>query len=206
MRTGDDERMLSTGYRRTFITMSFLVATFNFADRSVFAVTAQQIKVDLQLTDFQLGILQGLAFALLYAVLGVPIGRLAERMSRVRIITAAILFWSTMTMACSAVGNFAQMMLCRVGVGMGEAGSQPATSSLVGDLFPRERRASVMGLILLGSPIGTFIGASVGGAVTGMWGWRAAFIVMGLPGVVIGLLFILLMREPRRGWRTTCRR
>jgi predicted MFS family arabinose efflux permease len=199
MRTGDDERMLSTGYRRTFITMSFLVATFNFADRSVFAVTAQQIKVDLQLTDFQLGILQGLAFALLYAVLGVPIGRLAERMSRVRIITAAILFWSTMTMACSAVGNFAQMMLCRVGVGMGEAGSQPATSSLVGDLFPRERRASVMGLILLGSPIGTFIGASVGGAVTGMWGWRAAFIVMGLPGVVIGLLFILLMREPRRG-------
>ncbi|MBO9581453.1 MAG: MFS transporter [Sphingobium sp.] len=199
MRTGDDERMLSAGYSRTFIIMSFLVATFNFADRSVFAVTAQQIKVDLNLTDFQLGLLQGLAFALLYALLGVPIGRLAERISRVRIVATAILFWSGMTVACSAAGNFMQLMLCRVGVGMGEAGSQPATSSLVSDLFPRHRRASVMGLILLGSPIGTFIGASVGGAVAGMWGWRAAFIAMGLPGVLIGLLVLVLLREPRRG-------
>lgn len=199
MRSDDDERLLSAGYGRTFIVMSFLVATFNFADRSVFAVTAQQIKADLSLSDFQLGILQGVAFALLYALLGVPIGRLAERVSRVKIITAAIVFWSMITMACSLVGSFAQLMLCRIGVGVGEAGSQPATSSLVGDLFPRERRASIMGLILLGSPIGTFLGASVGGAVSGVWGWRAAFIVMGLPGVVLGLLVLLLLREPRRG-------
>lgn len=199
MRSDDDERLLSAGYGRTFIVMSFLVATFNFADRSVFAVTAQQIKADLSLSDFQLGILQGVAFALLYALLGVPIGRLAERVSRVKIITAAIVFWSMITMACSLVGSFAQLMLCRIGVGVGEAGSQPATSSLVGDLFPRERRASIMGLILLGSPIGTFLGASVGGAVSGVWGWRAAFIVMGLPGVLLGLLVLLLLREPRRG-------
>ncbi|NMN04747.1 MULTISPECIES: spinster family MFS transporter [unclassified Novosphingobium] len=199
MRNDEDERLLSPRYGRTFIAMSFLVATFNFADRSVFAVTAQAIKSDLALSDFQLGILQGLSFAVLYALLGVPIGRLAERRSRLGIITAAILFWSGMTMACAAAGSFVQMMLCRIGVGMGEAGSQPATSSLVGDLFPRQRRASVMGLILLGSPIGTFVGASVGGAVAGMWGWRTAFVVMGLPGLLIGLLVVLLLREPRRG-------
>ncbi|WP_404710446.1 spinster family MFS transporter [Sphingomonas sp. MMS24-J13] len=199
MRTGQDEQLLSAGYSRTFIVTSLLIATFNFADRSVFAVTAQQIKGDLGLSDFQLGILQGVAFALLYAVLGVPIGRLAERVSRVKIIAAAILFWSAMTMACAAAGSFVQLLLCRVGVGMGEAGSQPATSSLVGDLFQRHRRASVMGLILLGSPLGTFIGASVGGWVAGHWGWRAAFIAMGLPGALIGLLTLLVLREPRRG-------
>jgi hypothetical protein len=199
MRDQADERLLAPAYGRRFIIMSFLVATFNFADRSVFAVSAQAIKSDLALTDFQLGILQGLAFAVLYALLGVPIGRLAERVSRVKIITASIVFWSGMTMACAAAGSFAQMMLCRIGVGMGEAGSQPATSSLVGDLFARNRRASVMGLILLGSPIGTFVGASVGGWVAGQWGWRAAFVAMGLPGLLIGVLVLLLLREPRRG-------
>jgi MFS family permease len=199
MQTSQDEKLLSVGYRRVFTITSLLIATFNFADRSVFAVTAQQIKGDLGLSDFQLGILQGLAFALLYALLGIPIGRLAERVSRVKIIAAAILFWSAMTMACATAGSFVQLLLCRVGVGMGEAGSQPATSSLVGDLFQRHRRASVMGLIMLGSPIGTFIGASVGGWVAGHWGWRAAFIAMGLPGVVIGILTLLVLREPRRG-------
>lgn len=199
MRSSDQEQLLSAGYSRTFIGLSLLVGIFNFADRSVFAVAAQQIKSDLSLSDFQLGLLQGLAFALLYALLGVPIGRLAERVSRVKIITAAILFWSAATMACASVGSFLQLMLCRVGVGMGEAGSQPATSSLVSDLFPRERRASVMGLILLGSPIGTFLGAALGGWVAGHWGWRAAFIVMGAPGLLIGLLVLLVMREPSRG-------
>jgi len=123
----DDERLLSAGYKRLFVGMSFLVATFNFADRSVLAVLAQPIKHSLALSDFQLGILQGVAFALLYALLGLPIGRLAERYSRVKILSAAILFWSLMTTACGFIGSFMQLLLCRVGVGMGEAGAQPAT-------------------------------------------------------------------------------
>lgn len=199
MRTSGDEQLLSAGYRRTFVLLSFLVATFNFADRAVFAVAAQQIKGELGLSDLQLGILQGIAFALLYAGLGVPIGRLAERTSRVRIVAGAIFVWSAMTMACGTVGNFAHLLLCRMGVGMGEAGSQPATASLVSDLFPRDRRASVMGLILLGSPAGAFLGAAGGGWVASHWGWRAAFVAMGLPGIVIGAIVLLVLREPRRG-------
>jgi len=195
----EDERLLSAGYRRLFIGMSFSVAVFNFADRSVLAVLAQPIKRDLGLSDFQLGILQGVAFAFLYAILGLPIGRLAERFSRVKIISAAIIFWSLMTAACGLIGSFAQLLLCRVGVGMGEAGSQPATSSLVSDHFPRERRASAMSLILLGTPVGTFLGATIGGWVAAEWGWRMAFLALGIPGMVVGLLVLVLLREPRRG-------
>ena len=195
----DDERLLSSSYRRLFVGMSFLVAVFNFADRSILAVLAQPIKHDLALSDFQLGILQGVAFAFLYALLGLPIGRLAERFSRVKIISSAILFWSLMTAACGFVGSFTQLLLCRVGVGVGEAGAQPATSSLVSDHFPRERRASAMSLILLGTPAGTLLGALLGGWVAAQWGWRTAFLALGIPGVIVGLLVLLLLREPRRG-------
>lgn len=194
-----DRRLLSPGYQRLFIAMSCLVAIFNFADRAVLAVLAQPIKAELGLSDFQLGILQGVAFALLYAVFGLPIGRLAERVSRVRIIAVAVIFWSAMTLACGLVANFIHLLICRVGVGVGEAGSQPATSSLVSDLFPRERRASIMSLILLGSPAGTFLGALIGSWVAGHWGWRVAFFALGIPGVLVGIAVLLLLREPRRG-------
>src|SRR4051812_15878541 len=106
--------LLTPAYRRRFLIVAFLVSTFNFADRAVFAVLAQPIKGDLHLSVLDLGILQGLAFAVLYAALGVPIGRLAERASRVRIVAAAILFWSAMTAMCSMVGNFMQLLLCRI--------------------------------------------------------------------------------------------
>lgn len=199
MTTNEDERLLSPGYRRMFIGVVSLVGVFNFADRAVFAALAQQIKGDLGLSDLQLGILQGLAFAFLYALLGLPIGRLAERASRTRILAVAVIFWSAMTAACGMISSFVQLLLCRIGVGIGEAGAQPATASLVGDHFPREKRASVMSLILLGSPIGTFLGASVGSWIAGLWGWRMAFFVLGLPGILVGILVLLLLREPRRG-------
>ena len=195
----DPLRLLTTRYRTLFVLICFLVAMFNFADRAVFAVLAQQLKLDLGLSDFQLGLLQGLAFALLYAFLGLPIGRLAERSSRIRIIAVSLIFWSAMTAACGLITTFGQLLLCRVGVGMGEAGSQPATSSLVGDQFPRERRASIMSLIMLGTPVGTFMGAVVGGWVAAQWGWRAAFFALGVPGIVLGGLVLVLLREPSRG-------
>ncbi|WP_119081359.1 spinster family MFS transporter [Altererythrobacter sp. B11] len=194
-----DQDLLSPRYRRMFVLVVSLIAVFNFADRAVFAALAQQIKVDLGLTDLDLGILQGLAFAFLYALLGLPIGRLAERTSRVKILAVAITVWSVATMACGVAGGFLHLLLCRVAVGVGESGAQPATASLVGDHFPRDRRASIMGVIMLGSPIGTFLGAAVGSWIAGIWGWRAAFVALGLPGVLVGVLIVLLLREPPRG-------
>ena len=193
------DRLLSPGYRRRFLTIMFLVSSFNYADRAVFAVLAQPIKEDLRLTDFQLGLLQGLSFAILYAVLGLPIGRLAERMSRVRIVATATAFFSLMTAACGLAGNFIQLMFARVGVGVGEAGFHPPTSSLIGDIFPRNNRASAVSLIMLGTPVGTLLGSFAGGFATNGLGWRAAFFVLGVPGVIIALLVLLVLREPSRG-------
>ena len=158
-------RLLTPGYRRLFVLTMFLVCFFNFADRAVFSVLAQTIKADLGLTDFQLGLLQGLAFALLYATFGLPIGLLAERVSRLRIVAAATAIWSAATVASGLAANFGQLMLARLAVGMGEAGFTPPTASLVSDLVPRERRASTMALIMLGTPAGLFLGSVVAGAV-----------------------------------------
>lgn len=191
--------MYSRGYRALFLTALFLVCTFNFADRSVFAVLAQTIKPELHLTDLDLGILQGFSFALLYAVMGLPIGRLAERQSRIRILGIATLVFSAATVLCAGAASFLQMMLARVGVGIGEAGFIPTTSSLVADHYPRQKRASAMALILLGTPAGTLLGAVVGGWVAGSFGWRAAFLAMGVPGALVAGAVMLLLREPVRG-------
>ena len=191
--------MHSRGHRALFLASLFLVCTFNFADRSVFAVLAQTIKPELHLTDFDLGILQGFSFALLYAVMGLPIGRLAERYSRIRILGIATLVFSGATVFCGFAANFLQMMLGRVTVGIGEAGFTPATSSLVSDHYPRERRASAMALIMLGTPAGTLLGALVGGWVAGSFGWRTAFFAMGVPGALVAVAVMLLLREPARG-------
>lgn len=195
----DATSLLSPAYRRLFVAVMFLVCFFNFADRAVFAVLAQTIKQALGLTDLQLGILQGFSFAILYAGLGLPIGRLAERAPRVRIVAAATLFWSVATSLCGVAGNFLQMMLARIGVGVGEAGFMPPTSSLVSDHFPRERRASMLSLIMLGTPAGLLFGSLIAGSVAAGWGWRAAFFVLGVPGVLTGLLVFWILREPARG-------
>jgi predicted MFS family arabinose efflux permease len=194
-----DTNLLKPSYRRLFIATMFTVCLFNFADRAVFAVLAQSIKLDLKLTDFELGLLQGLSFALLYAVLGLPIGRLAERKSRIRIVAAATAVWSAMTVACGFAGNFFQMMLARIGVGVGEAGFMPPTSSLVSDHFPANRRASAMSLIMMGTPAGLFVGSWVAGAAAQAWDWRAAFWVLGAPGLAVAVLVVAFLREPSRG-------
>lgn len=193
------DRLLTPAYRAIFVAVLFVVCCFNFADRAVFSVLAQSIKVELKLTDLQIGLLQGLSFALLYATLGLPIGRLAERASRVRIIAAATAIWSAMTVACGLATGFGSLMLARVGVGMGEAGFVPPSASLVADHFPRARRASAIALVNLGTPIGSFIGAVAGGAIGAAHGWRAAFLALGLPGLAAALLVLALLREPGRG-------
>ena len=151
--------LLSGRYRARFIGILFLVCFLNLADRTVFSVVAPMIRVELKLSDTQIGMLQGLAFALLYGGLGIPVGWLAERYSRVRIIALATAFWSAATALSGMATSFTTMLLTRVGVGTGEAGFTAPTSSLVADHFPRHRRASAMSLIMLGLPIGAMVGA-----------------------------------------------
>jgi predicted MFS family arabinose efflux permease len=191
--------LLGAAYRRRFVVLMFFVCLFNLADRAVFSVMAPLMRLELGLTDSQIGILQGVSFALLYGGLGLPVGRLAERHSRVRIIAIATAVWSAATTLSGLATNYLQMMLTRIGVGMGEAGFTAPTSSLVADHFPPRQRASAMGVIMLGLPVGTLVGAVGGGIIGQNFGWRAAFFALGLPGLAVAVLAWYLLREPPRG-------
>jgi predicted MFS family arabinose efflux permease len=194
-----EHRLLTPRYRARFVFILFLVCFFNLADRTVFSVLAPLIRVDLALSDTQIGLLQGLAFALLYGGLGIPVGWLAERYSRVGIIAVATAFWSAATALSGVAGNFWQMLLARVGVGTGEAGFTAPTSSLIADHFPRERRASAMSLVMLGLPLGAMMGALLAGVIAERWGWRAVFYAFGVPGLLVALTVWLGLSEPPRG-------
>ncbi len=191
--------MLSARYRARFLFILFLVCFLNLADRTVFSVVAPMIRVDLKLTDTQIGMLQGLAFALLYGGLGIPVGWLAERYSRVRIIALATAFWSAATAFSGLASSYGQMLLSRFGVGTGEAGFTAPTSSLVADHFPRERRASAMSLIMLGLPLGAMMGALLAGMIAQHWGWRAVFWCFGVPGLLVAAATWFGLAEPPRG-------
>lgn len=191
--------LLSRSYKRWLVFVLLLVSIFNFADRAILSVLAQPIKEDLHLTDTELGLIQGLGFAILYAVLGVPLGMVAERFSRKKLIAACIAVWSGMTVACGFATNFTTLLLGRIGVGVGEAGVQPPTSSLLADHFKANRRASIMAIITLGAPIGLLVGQAVGGWVASVWDWRAAFYALGVPGLFVALLVLFTLRDPPRG-------
>lgn len=189
----------SGGYKR--VVLAFLVAayTFNFIDRTIVSILGQAIKVDLKITDAQLGMLGGIAFAILYTLLGVPIARLAERFNRVSIISLAIVAWSVFTAACGLAANFVILLAMRVGVGIGEAGCSPPIHSLISDYFEPRRRASALSVYAFGIPLGAMIGSVAGGFLAKNFGWRMAFIVVGLPGLVLAALIKLVVREPVRG-------
>lgn len=191
--------LLSSGYRTWLVAVLLLLSTLNFADRAIISVLAQAIKEDLKFTDSQLGMVQGLGFAILYSLLGVPLGWLAERVSRKNLMALCVAIWSFMTAACGLTGGFISLLLGRVGVGVGEAGFMPPASSLVADHFDKGRRGTIMAIILLGSPLGFLLGQSLGGWVASVWNWRVAFYALGLPGLVAALLAWLTLREPPRG-------
>jgi MFS family permease len=176
-----------------------LVSTFGFVDRIIVQVLVQPIKAELQVSDAQMGLLGGLTFAVLYAVLSIPIARLAERKNRIAIISISTALWSLATAVSGFASSFTHLLLARVGVGVGEAAGSPATTSVIADYFPREKRASAMAIYGLAVPLGALIGGSVGGFIALHWGWRAAFLVVGLPGVLLALLQSLTVREPVRG-------
>lgn len=176
------------------------VYVLNFLDRQIVTILAEPIRRELGLSDTQLGLMTGLAFALFYAALGIPIARYADRpgSNRVGLISVSLLLWSGMTALCGAVQNFAQLLLARVGVGVGEAGCTPAAHSLIADAVPAERRASAIAFYGMGIPIGSLLGMVIGGLLADAVGWRAAFLVVGLPGVLLAAFVWLALRDPRR--------
>lgn len=176
-----------------------VVYVFNFMDRQILSILLQPIKEDLHLSDTQLGLLSGIAFALFYVTLGIPIARLADRYHRVNIISISVFLWSLMTALSGLATNFTQLLLARIGVGVGEAGCTPPAHSLLSDYFAREERSSALGVYSLGLPVGGFLGILGGGWIAQWYGWQVAFFVAGLPGLLLALLVKLTVREPPRG-------
>ena len=181
------------------IFLLLLVHMFNLMDRQIINVLSPAIQQDFSLNDFQVGILTGLPFALLYAIFGFPIARLADKKNRVKIISVCLAFWSLMTALCGMAQNFVHILLARAGVGIGEAGCNPPAHSLISDYFPREQRATALGIYSIGLTAGSFFGILAGGYLASTLGWRWAFIILGIPGVVLGLIVRLTLKEPIRG-------
>ena len=177
-----------------------LVYILNFLDRQIVNILAEPIKRDLGLSDTQLGLLAGPAFAVFYAVLGIPIARYADkaRTNRVWLISVCLAIWSAMTAICGVAQNFLQLALARIGVGVGEAGCTPAAHSLIADSVPPEKRSSAIAFFGLGIPIGGLLGLIIGGVVNDQYGWRAALMLVGVPGILLALVLPLLIRDPRR--------
>ena len=188
----------SKGYTRYAMWLLLGIYAINFLDRQVINILAEPIKLELGLADWQLGLMSGLAFAVFYTVLGIPIARLAERSNRPVIIGTAVAVWSGFTALCAVAGNFWQLIIFRIGVGVGEAGCTPPAHSLIADYVPREKRASALAFYSMGTPIGGLLGLVMGGLVSDAYGWRAAFLVAGVPGLLFALLAIFTLKEPRR--------
>lgn len=170
----------------------------NLLDRQIVNILAEPIKKDLGLADWQLGALSGLSFALLYSVAALPIARFADRSNRVRVIGAAIITWSFFTAACGLAANFVQLLLLRIGVGVGEAGGAPPSQSLIADSYPLEKRSGALAIFALGAPIGASVGFIAGGMLADLIGWRWTMFVAGAPGLIIGALVLLTLRDPQR--------
>ena len=198
------QKPASVGYRSFVLFMLFVVYAFNFLDRQIISILAIPIQEELQLTDRQLGLLGGIAFAALYSVLGVPIAWLADRTNRTWIITISLTVWSGFTAICGLAQNFTQLFLARVGVGVGEAGGVAPSYTLIADYFPPNSRARALAIYSLGIPIGSAFGVIVGAQIAGgalgdNLDWRTAFIIVGVAGILIAPIFKLMVREPVRG-------
>lgn len=194
-----DATALTSRSATASVAVLLLAYIFNFVDRQIISILAMTIKEDLGLTDQQLGLMGGVAFALFYTTMAIPIAWLADRTSRVNIIAVSVAFWSLFTAVCGTAQNFWQLFCARMAVGIGEAGGVAPSYALIADLVPRERRASAMAVFSLGVPIGSALGVFFGGWIASNFDWRAAFIIIGLAGVPVAVLVKLIVREPPRG-------
>ncbi len=176
-----------------------VVYTFNFIDRQILSILMQSIKIDLGLSDQALGFLAGFAFAAFYATMGIPIALWADRGNRRNLISLALAIWSAMTALSGMAQNFTHLALARIGVGIGEAGCSPPAHSLISDYYPPEQRATALGIYSMGIPLGIMFGLFIGGWINEAFGWRRAFFVVGLPGMLLALIVRLTLKEPPRG-------
>lgn len=192
-----DSAAPSAAYRWYVLSVLFVVYVVNFVDRQILSSVMGPIQAELKVSDFQMGLLGGTAFALLYAIAGIPIARWADVGVRRNVVALAVAVWSGLTAACGTATSFAQLAAYRVGVGIGEAGGSAPSHSLVADYFPPERRARALALLSMGLHVGIFIGLVVGSRFNE--DWRNAFLIVGLPGLALALLVRFTVREPARG-------
>jgi MFS family permease len=176
-----------------------VVYAINIAARYVVTTVFEPIRLELNLTDSRAAFLTGPALALFYVTCGIPIAWLADRSNRRTIVAASLIVWSGFTTLCGLAMTFWQFLFSRIGAGVGEAGATPPSSSLVSDCFPADRRPMALSVFALGAPIGAWLAADVAGRVAQTYGWRAAFLALGVPGVLLGILVFLTIREPKRG-------
>ena len=176
-----------------------VVYTFNFIDRQILSILLQPVKDDLGLSDTAMGMLTGFAFAAFYATLGIPIARFADRSNRRNLVAWALGIWSLMTALSGLAQNFWHLLAARIGVGIGEAGCSPPAHSMIADYYPADQRATALGIYSLGIPFGVMFGLFAGGWINEFFGWRAAFFVVGLPGILLALVVRFTLREPPRG-------
>ena len=179
--------------------MLCFVYVLNFLDRQLLSILAKPIQDDLGVTDGQLGLISGLYFALFYCLLAIPVGWLADRSNRVRVLAAACALWSAATAACGLANNYGQLAAARMAVGVGEAGGVPPSYAIISDYFPPGARGTALGLFNFGPPIGQALGVAFGASVAAAYNWRVAFIALGLVGVIAALAVWLFVPEPRRG-------
>lgn len=184
-------------YRNFMLLVLLLIFAFNLSERQVLALVMESIKQDFQLSDSQLGLLSGLAFTLFYSIMGIPIARWADRGNRRTLVSAAMLLWGLMVSLCGAAANFVQLLLLRIGVAVGEAGCIPPAHSLIADYFCRAERARAVSIYMLGAPLSIMIGFFAGGWLNELYGWRNAFVMLGVVGVIAAVLSRLVLREPR---------
>ncbi|QEE23393.1 MFS transporter [Rhodanobacter glycinis] len=186
---------------RTHISLVLLslVYIFSYIDRQVIAVVIEPIEREFGLSDAAMGVLSGLAFGVMYAALGIPVGRFADKHTRSKVVAICASLWSLATMACGVAMNFWQLLLARMSVAVGEAGGMAPSISLISDMYPKKNRAMAISVFMVGPQLGLLIGLALGGWIAQHYGWRHTFIWMGAPGLVLGLLVWLLVREPQRG-------
>lgn len=196
---GSVQAGVSTGARRYALGVLVVVYTFNFIDRQILAILLPAIKAEFAVADWVLGFLAGSAFALFYATLGVPIALLADRYNRRNLIALALAVWSGMTALSAAAGSVMTLALARIGVGVGEAGCSPPAHSMISDYYPPEQRSTAMGIFTLGISLGIMIAYLAGGWVVENIGWREAFLIVGLPGLLLALIVRFTVVEPPRG-------
>jgi MFS family permease len=176
------------------------VYTLSLMDRQLVAILVEPIRAEFALRDWHMGLLSGFAFAIFYTTLGVPLARLADRNNRVTIIGVSLLVWSAFTGLTGLARTFVHLLIARVGVAIGEAGCNPAAYSLISDYFEARRRATALSIFHMGGYVGSFLGLLLGGWIGHTYGWRAAFLLVGLPGIAVALLMRLTLRELPRGF------